>query len=70
MSCCGQRREANKAWLQPHPIRLRFLGTGTFAFRGPVTGRNYSASESGREIDVDPRDARDAVQSGSFAVVR
>lgn len=70
MSCCGQRREAYKAWLQPHPIRLRFLGDGTFEFRGPFSGTTYSASETTREIEVDPRDAREVVQSGRFTVVR
>ena len=70
MSCCGQRREAYKAWLKPHPIRLRFLGSGTFQFRGPFTGETYSVSDSAPEIEVDPRDAREVVQAGRFTVVR
>ena len=66
MSCCGNKPEAYKAWLKPRPVRLRFLGTGAIALKGPVTGQPYMASESTREIEVDPRDAGELVEHGVF----
>ena len=70
MSCCGQRRQANKAWLQPRPIRLRYVGRGLVEARGAATGRNYVVSESAPEVDVDARDARELMKSGLFVVAR
>jgi hypothetical protein len=57
MSCCGQRRETQKAWLRPRPVLLRFLGTGELEIKGNVTGRPYTFSDIFREVSVDPRDA-------------
>jgi hypothetical protein len=68
MSCCGQRRQAHKAWLAPRPVRLRFVGTGTLEARGAATGRTYAASERAPQVEVDGRDARDLVKSGQFVV--
>jgi hypothetical protein len=70
MSCCGQRRQAHKAWLAPRPVRMRFVGTGAMEARGAVTGRTYAASERAPDIDVDARDARELVKSGQFEVAR
>lgn len=67
MSCCGNKRQAFKAWLKPRPVRLRFLGAGAIALKGAVTGTPYMASESTREIEVDPRDAGGLVHDGLFA---
>lgn len=50
----------------PRPVRLRFEGSGTIALRGAITGKPYAASESTREIDVDPRDAGGFLQDGIF----
>jgi len=66
MSCCGNKRQAYRTWLAPRPIRLRFLGAGAVALKGAVTGKSYMASESTREIEVDPRDAGEFVQNGIF----
>jgi hypothetical protein len=66
MSCCGNKRQAFKAWLKPRPVRLRFLGAGVIALKGAVTGTPYMASQTAREIEVDPRDAGDLVQHGVF----
>jgi len=59
-------RGAQKARQVNRPVRLRFIGAGTIALKGPVTGKPYLASESAREIEVDPRDADEFVQSGVF----
>jgi hypothetical protein len=69
MGCCGQRR-ANKAWLAPRPVRLRFVGMGTAEATGMGTGKMYVASDRAPEIEVDARDARDLVQSGMFVIAR
>ena len=69
MSCCGRRRQAYKAWLVPRSIRLRFVGGGTFEARGATTGRTYVASEAEREVEVDPRDAKEILQSGRFEIM-
>jgi len=66
MSCCGKKRQAHRAWLMPRPVRLRFEGSGTIALRGAITGKPYTATESTREIDVDPRDAGAFLQDGIF----
>ena len=66
MSCCGKKRQAHRAWLAPRPVRLRFQGAGAIAFTGALTGKPYTASESSREIDVDPRDAAAILQDGLF----
>ena len=68
MSCCGKRRQAYKAWLIPRPIRLRFLGQGTAEVKGAGTGKPYVFSETLREIEVDPRDARQILQVPDFAL--
>ena len=68
MSCCGKRRQAYKAWLMPRPIRLRFLGQGTAEVKGAGTGKPYVFSETLREIEVDPRDARQILQVPDFAL--
>jgi hypothetical protein len=68
MSCCGKRRQAFKAWLAPRPIRLRFLGEGTAEIKGAGTGKPYVFSENAREIEVDPRDAKQILQSAGFAL--
>ena len=68
MSCCGGRRKAYKAWLAPRPVRLRFLGEGRVEAKGTATGKPYVASESTREIDVDPRDANAFLQGGKFVM--
>jgi hypothetical protein len=52
----------------PRPVRLRFLGEGKIEAKGTVTGTPYGASESKREIEVDPRDARAFLQDGKFAL--
>ncbi|HWG21051.1 MAG TPA: hypothetical protein VG225_11035 [Terracidiphilus sp.] len=70
MGCCGQRRQAYKAWLAPRPVRLRFVGTGTAEAKGVTTGKMYVVSESAPEVEVDGRDAREMVQSGLFVVER
>lgn len=69
MSCCGGRRQAYKAWLVPRPVRLRFLGEGKIEAKGTMTGTPYRASESNREIEVDPRDASAFLRDGKFVVV-
>lgn len=66
MSCCGNKRQAYRAWLMPRPVRLRFEGSGTIALKGAMTGKPYMASESTREIDVDPRDAGGLLQNDLF----
>jgi hypothetical protein len=66
MSCCGNKRQAFKAWLTPRPVRLRFLGAGSITLKGAFTGNAYMASESSREIEVDPRDAGEFVLHGAF----
>lgn len=68
MSCCGKRRQAFKAWLLPRPIRLRFIGQGTAEVRGAGTGKPYVFSETLREIEVDPRDAKQILQVPDFAL--
>lgn len=68
MSCCGNKRQAHRAWLMPRPVRLRFQGAGVIALKGEITGRPYSASESTREIDVDPRDAAGFLLDGLFVL--
>jgi len=60
------KQGAPKARQVDQPVRLRFIGAGTIAFRGPVTGKPYLASESAREIDVDPRDVDELIQNGVF----
>jgi hypothetical protein len=60
------KRQAEKASKLAGPVRLRFTGEGTIAIKGPVTGKTYLASESTREIDVDPRDAEEFIQNGIF----
>jgi hypothetical protein len=52
----------------PRPVRLRFQGAGVIALKGEITGRPYSASESTREIDVDPRDAAGFLLDGLFVL--
>ncbi|HEY2859735.1 MAG TPA: hypothetical protein VGJ21_15045 [Terracidiphilus sp.] len=69
MSCCGQRR-ANKAWLAPRPVRMRYLGAAPVETKGGVTGRMYAASERTPHIEVDARDARELLKSGQFEVMR
>jgi len=64
------KRQAEKASRGARPVRLRFTGTGTIAVKGPLTGKTYLASESNREIDVDPRDADEFIQSGIFSPAR
>jgi hypothetical protein len=66
MSCCGKKRQAYRAFLQPRPVRLRFLGTGTIELKGTQTGKAYVVSKDIREIDVDPRDAAGLLQGGRF----
>ena len=66
MSCCGNKRQAYRTWLMPRPVRLRFLGAGAIALKGAATGKPYAASESTREIEVDPRDASELVRHGVF----
>jgi hypothetical protein len=68
MSCCGKRRQAYKAWLMPRPIRLRFLGQGTAEVKGAGTGKPYVFTETLREIEVDPRDAKQILQVPDFAL--
>jgi hypothetical protein len=68
--CCGKRRQANKAWLQPRPVRLRYVGAGLVKPKGAVTGRDYAASEKAPEVDVDGRDARELVKSGQFVAAQ
>jgi hypothetical protein len=52
----------------PRPVRLRFLGEGTTEVKGIGTGKPYVFSETAREIDVDPRDARQILQGPSFVM--
>jgi len=68
--CCGQRRQANKAWLQPRPVRLRYVGRGPVEARGAATGRMYTASEKAPDLNVDARDAQELVKSRQFVVAR
>lgn len=68
MSCCGKKRQAHKAWLMPRPVRLRFLGQGTAEVKGPGTGKPYVFSEAAREVEVDPRDAKQILQVPSFVM--
>jgi hypothetical protein len=68
MSCCGRRRQAYKAWLAPRPVRLRFLGEGTAEVKGVGTGKSYLFSETAREMDVDPRDAREILRGSAFVL--
>lgn len=68
MSCCGRRRQAFKAWLAPRPVRLRFLGDGKAEVKGAGTGKPYVFTETARETDVDPRDAREMLRSPQFAL--
>jgi len=68
MSCCGRRRQTYKAWMVSRPVRLRFLGEGTIQVRGNSTGKSYVFTETEREMDVDPRDARGLLQEGSITV--
>ena len=68
MSCCGKRRQAHKAWLMPRPVRLRFVGEGTGEVRGAGTGKPYVFSETLREIEVDPRDAKQILLGAGFVL--
>ena len=69
MSCCGGRRRANREWLVPRPVRLRYLGRNPIQTVGRVTGQTYEFSSESPENEVDARDARELVQTSSFAVV-
>ena len=68
MSCCGRRRQAYKAWLAPRPVRLRFLGEGEAEVKGAGTGKSYLFSETAREMDVDPSDARGMLGGPEFVL--
>jgi hypothetical protein len=68
--CCGKRRQANRAWLQPRPVRLRFVGPVAVEARGAVTGTNYAASDRAPDLNVDARDAQELVKSGQFVVAQ
>jgi hypothetical protein len=68
MSCCGRRRQAYKAWLAPRPVRLRFLGEGAAEVTGAGTGKSYLFSAAAREMDVDPRDAREMLRGSEFVL--
>jgi hypothetical protein len=52
----------------PRPIRLRFLGQGTAEVRGAGTGKPYVFSETLREIEVDPRDAKQILLGAGFVL--
>ena len=69
MGCCGGRRRANKAWLVPRPVRLRYLGKDPIRTVGGVTGRPYEFSSQNPESEVDARDAAELVKTSTFAVV-
>ena len=67
MTSSESKRQVEKASLAAPPVRLRFLGTGTIALKGAITGKPYLASESTREIDVDARDATEFLEHGVFS---
>jgi len=69
MGCCGGRRRANREWLAPRPVRLRYLGRDPIRTIGRVSGQTYEFSNQTPESEVDARDAAELVQTSNFAVV-
>jgi hypothetical protein len=69
MGCCGGRRRANKEWLVPRPVRLRYLGRDPIRAVGLVSGKSYEFSSQTPESQVDARDAPELLQTSSFALV-
>jgi hypothetical protein len=70
MSCCGGRRKAHRAWLQARPIALRYLGSEPIHIVGNITGKPYSLTNTGQEIEVDPHDAPMLLRTQSFVVAQ
>jgi hypothetical protein len=68
--CCGQRRQANRAWLAPRPVWLRYVGPGAVNARGSATGTIYRVSKQSPNLKVDPRDAAELMKSGQFVAAR
>jgi hypothetical protein len=68
--CCGQRRQANRAWLAPRPIWLRYVGPGAVKAKGSATGTIYTVSNQSPDLKVDPRDVAGLVKGGQFVAAR
>jgi predicted transcriptional regulator with HTH domain len=47
---------------------LRFLGEGEAEVKGAGTGKSYLFSETAREMDVDPSDARGMLRGPEFVL--
>lgn len=68
MGCCNGRRGAHKAWLVARPVRLRYVGDESTDVIGSVTGRSYMFTAVASEMDVDPNDVWELLQTEKFVV--
>ena len=78
MSCCGQRRQAQRSAMTrqapldqasaslPELTPIGFRGDHAMVVRGPVTGTAYLFGPFGESLPVDARDARLLLRSEMF----